>query len=135
MKRYFLVLGALLAAGPVGAARPWGEARQSSAAGHCLANESKVIDSEARCVDSGGISIGAGDEDGAKVACMENKDVQNRCGPDGRLARLHAYTAWFNKLKKFEDACAAEGGTFSYKDPGFIEPEDESFCSQPIPEV
>jgi hypothetical protein len=101
----------------------------------CAANESKVIDAEVRCVDQGGISIGMAEDEGIKVACMANKEVQGRCGPDGRLTRLHAYTVWFNKLKDFENSCAAQGGAFSFQDPNFIEPADESFCLQSIPEV
>ena len=65
---------------------------------------------------------------------MTSKEVQGRCGPDGRLTRLHAYTQWFNKLKQFENHCAAEGGTFAYEDPNFAEPQDESFCLQAVPE-
>jgi hypothetical protein len=105
------------------------------AAGSCAPSESTSISSEARCVKDGGISIALADEEGAKVACMASKEVQGRCGPDGRITRLHAYTEWFNKLKEFEDRCAAEGGTFSYQNPNFIEPADESFCSQAVPEV
>ncbi len=123
MKRIFLSLAAGLLSSSL-----W-------AAGQCLPSESAVIDAEVRCVPQGGISIGIGDEEGAKVACMASKEVQGRCGPDGQLTRLHAYTQWFNKLKKFESQCAAEGGTFSYQDPNFIEPADESFCLQAIPEV
>jgi hypothetical protein len=121
-KTLFLAVTALLSSGL------W-------AASSCGSPESKVIDSEARCIDKGGISISADDDAGAKVACLENKEVQGRCGLDGRVARLHAYAAWLNKLKTFEDQCTKEGGTFSYKDPAFIEPADESFCEQAVPEV
>jgi len=123
MKRLFLILALPLFAGPV------------LAAGQCMAHESAVIDSQVRCVDQGGISIGISDEEGAKVACMESKEVQGRCGPDGRITRLHAFTVWYNKMKQFESSCAAEGGTFSYQDAGFIEPQDESFCLQAVPEI
>jgi hypothetical protein len=123
MKRPFLLCLTLLTAGPL-----W-------AAGQCVPSQTTVIDAQARCVDQGGISIGVGDEEGAKVACMASKEVQGRCGPDGRLTRLRAYTVWFNRLKKFEDRCASSGGTFSYENPNFAEPQDESFCSQAVPEV
>ena len=123
MKRLYLILVLPLIAGPL------------YAAGQCMAHESVVIDSEARCVDQGGINIGISEEDGAKVACMANKEVQGRCGPDGRLTRLHAYTVWFNKMKQFEASCSSEGGTFSYLDPNFVEPADESYCLQAIPEI
>ena len=86
-------------------------------------------------MDEGGISIGMGDEEGAKVACMESKAVQNLCGPDGRLTRLHAYESWMKTVKNFEDTCALHGGTFAYQDPNFVEPGDESFCRQAVPEV
>ncbi len=105
-----------------------------SASNQCEVHKDMVIDSEARCVEQGGISIGLAEEDGAKVACMESKEVQSRCGPDGRLTRLQAYTVWFNKLKKFENSCSAQGGTFSFQDPHFSEPVNESFCMQAIPE-
>ena len=123
MKKTYLIVAAALASGPL-----W-------AAGQCTPHEAAIIDSEARCVDQGGISIGISDEDGAKVACMASKEVQNRCGPDGRLTRLRAYTSWFNKLKEFEGSCTANGGTFTYQDPNFLEPQDESYCLQAIPEV
>ena len=61
--------------------------------------------------------------------------MQGLCGPDGRLTRLRAYTAWYNKLKQFQDSCAAQGGTFSYQDPSFAEPQNESYCLQAVPEV
>ena len=105
------------------------------AAERCAPSQTQVIESEARCIDEGGISIGIGDEEGAKVACMASKTVQNLCGPDGSLTRLHAYTSWFNKLKQFENSCAAEGGTFAFQDPNFVEPIDQTYCLQAIPEV
>src|ERR1035438_1497884 len=104
------------------------------AQGQCAAHESAVIDSEVRCVDNGGISIGFTGEEGIKVACMQDKVVQGACGPDGRLTRLRAYSAWFNKLKKFENECATEGGVFAFKDAQFIEPQDESYCLQAVPD-
>ncbi len=123
MKQFFLVSCSLLVAGILRAER------------QCGPSQSKVIDSEVRCVDQGGISIGIGDEEGAKVACMQSKVVQNRCGPDGRLTRLRAYTVWLDKLSQFERTCNASGGTFAYQDPTFVEPVDESYCLQAIPEV
>jgi len=105
------------------------------AAGQCLPHETAVIDSEARCVDNGGISIGFNGDDGVKVACMEDKHVQGLCGPDGRLTRLRAYSAWYNKLKHFEDSCVGEGGSFSFQDTAFVEPQNESYCLQAVPEV
>ena len=105
------------------------------AAGQCQLHETAVIDSEARCVDGSGISIGFTGEDGIKVACMQDKQVQGRCGPDGSLTRLRAYTAWYNKLKQFQDSCAGQGGTFAFQDAAFFEPTNESFCLQAAPEV
>ncbi len=101
----------------------------------CVPSQTTVIDAQARCVDQGGISVGLSEEEGAKVACMANREVQGRCGPDGRLTRLHAYTIWFSKMKKFEASCTSVGGTFSYQDANFVEPQDESFCLQAIPEI
>jgi len=123
MKQVLILLAIVLVTGPL-----W-------AAGRCAALESSVIDSEARCVDNGGISIGFTGDDGAKVACMEDRQVRSLCGPDGRITRLRAYTTWFNKLKQFQDSCAAQGGSFSYQDPSFVEPQDESYCLQAVPEV
>jgi hypothetical protein len=123
MKKRYLILAALLAPSPL------------CAAGQCQATTTVVIDSDARCVEQGGINIGISEEEGGKVACMASKEVQAQCGPDGRLTRLHAYSVWFNKMKQFEDSCAAQGGTFSYQDPNFVEPQDESFCLQAIPEM
>jgi len=122
MRRFSLILIALLPAIPV-----WAD-------GQCVPPQSMVIDAEVHCAPKG-ISIGLGDEEGAKVSCMANKEVQGRCGPDGQITRLHAYTLWFNKVKEFERSCTSQGGTFSYKDPNFIEPSDESYCQQAIPEV
>ena len=82
-----------------------------------------------------GISIGLSEEEGAKVACMENKTVQGQCGQDGQITRLHAYESWLTSVKKFEDSCTARGGTFSFQDPNFIEPQDETYCQQAVPEV
>ena len=106
-----------------------------AAADQCVPEETAVIDSEAHCVDNGGIDIGESDSEGIKVACLESKRVQNTCGPDGRLTRLHAYTLWFNKLQAFQAHCMNEGGTFSYDDNAFVEPHDESFCLQAQPEI
>ena len=86
-------------------------------------------------MDSGGIDIGYYSEDGIKVACMKDKEVQGMCGPDGSLTRLHAYAAWMTKLKQFQDSCSDSGGNFAYQDAAFQEPQDESFCLQAQPEV
>jgi hypothetical protein len=101
----------------------------------CVSHVTSVIDAEARCVDNGGISIRSGGDDGIKVACMQDKEVKGRCGPDGRLTRLRAYSEWFTKLKRFENECASGGGTFAYQDANFAEPQDESYCLQAVPEV
>ena len=105
------------------------------AAGQCEPHQMAIIDSEARCVEEGGINIGYNGDDGVKVACMESKQVRSLCGPDGQLTRLRAYSAWYNRLKHFEDACAHEGGTFSFQDATFTEPQNESYCLQATPEV
>jgi len=123
MKRLSIVVCTFLTAGLL------------QAESQCVPDQTKVIESEVRCVDQGGISIGIGEEEGAAVACLASKEVQNRCGPDGRLTRLRAYTSWFNNLKQFESSCTAQGGTFTYQDPSFLEPQDESYCLQAVPEV
>jgi hypothetical protein len=101
----------------------------------CLPHEATVIDSEARCIEGGGINIGYNGDDGMKVACMESKQVQGLCGPDGQLTRLRAYAQWFTKLKHFQDTCSTEGGTFSFQDKNFVEPPNENYCLQAVPEV
>ena len=123
MKRANVFFLALLTIGPL------------RAADLCQPTQTSIIEAEARCVDSAGISIGLIGEEGVKVACMEDRQVQGLCGPDGRLTRLRAYTAWFNKLKQFEDSCTTGGGTFAFQDPNFKEPQNESFCLQAVPEV
>jgi len=123
MKRLLLILAPIFLASSV-----W-------ATGQCLPHETRVIDSEARCVDNGGIDIGFNGDDGMKVACMENKQVRGLCGPDGSLTRLRAYSDWFNKLKQFQDSCAGQGGTFAFQDAAFIEPQNEAYCLQAVPEV
>jgi hypothetical protein len=105
------------------------------AAEQCQAHEATVIDSEARCVEDGGINIGYTGDDGAKVACMEDKQVRGLCGPDGGLTRLRAYSDWYNKLKQFQDTCSVQGGTFAFLDTNFVEPQNESYCLQAVPEV
>jgi hypothetical protein len=123
MNKLSLVFGTLLTTGFL-----WADTQ-------CVASQSQLIESEARCVNQDGISIGLSEEEGAKVACMESKIVQNRCGPDGQLTRLHAYESWMSHVKKFEDACTAQGGKFAFQDPNFVEPQNESFCDQAIPVV
>jgi hypothetical protein len=123
MRKLLPLFGALLTTGFL-----WADTQ-------CAPSESKMIESEARCVNQAGISIGLSEEDGAKVACMQSKVVQNQCGPDGQLTRLHAYESWMSRVKNFEDSCTAQGGKFAYQDPNFVEPQDESFCNQAIPEV
>src|SRR5438552_10797197 len=93
MRKIYFITGALLTCAPAGAEHQCGQ------------DQSAVIEAEARCVPQGGISIGVGNEEGATVACLASKEVQGRCGPDGQITRLHAYMAWFNKLKKFESSC------------------------------
>ena len=123
MKKAFLILAQVLMASAL-----W-------ASNQCASHETKVIDSEARCIENGGISIGFTGDDGVKVACMEDKQVQGLCGPDGSLTRLRAYSGWFNKLKQFQEDCSGQGGTFSFQDPAFAEPQNETYCLQAVPEV
>jgi hypothetical protein len=110
-------------------------AYRQTASGQCLPDEKALIESEVRCFSGAGLDIGYLADDGLKVACMENKQVQSACGPDGRLTRLHAYSAWFTNLKQFEAKCNESGGVFAYGDPNFSEPQNESFCLQAQPEV
>ncbi len=101
----------------------------------CGTTETKVIEAQARCMDKGGVSIGENIEGDATYSCLLNKDVQNRCGPDGSLTRLRAYQDWLKKLKEFESTCVTGGGTFAFGDPYFTEPSSESYCRQAEPEI
>jgi len=103
--------------------------------GPCGSRDSAVIDAEAHCVENGGIDIGFFADSGAKVACMENKQVQTQCGAQGRLTRMRAYSLWLGKLRQFEAACIGKNGTFSFDDPNFVEPQNENFCLPAQPEV
>jgi hypothetical protein len=124
MKRFALLLVAGWMSCP-----SWGQEQ-------CLPHETSVIDEEAHCVDSAGISIAdTPDDSGLKVACMRDQKVKSLCGADGQITRLHAYSQWFKKLQQFEDHCAADGGTFGFQDPTFAEPKNESYCLQAVPEV
>ncbi|MFA5975289.1 MAG: hypothetical protein WC859_03895 [Elusimicrobiota bacterium] len=109
--------------------------RTHTASNRCSPEDKKVIGSEARCFDDGGIDIGYNGTNGAKVACMQDKRVQKTCGPDGRTTRLQAYSQWYAKVKQFESDCVSNGGIFSYEDPNFIEPQNESYCLQAQPEI
>jgi hypothetical protein len=117
------------------ASAPASAARRASAPSACPAPQTHVIDSEARCFESGGLRIDFHGDEGIKVACLQDKRVQNVCGPDGRLTRLQAYTSWFARLKQFENTCTGRGGVFSFQDSRFTEPQDESFCLQAQPEI
>jgi hypothetical protein len=109
--------------------------RPASADDVCKAPEKTTIDAELKCFPSAGKNIGYYGDGGAKVACLQDKDVARICGPDGRVTRLHAFTLWYNKVKEYEAECADKGGVFNYQDPRFVEPTDESFCLQAQPEV
>lgn len=100
----------------------------------CGPAEKIEIDSEARCFETG-VDISYMGEEGVKVACMQDKLVQKTCGSDGQITRLQAYRQWFAKLKQAENACFVRGGDFSYSDPNFVEPMDETFCMQAQPEI
>ena len=119
-----------LSAGTLQAQRP-----DPYAHGACPADVEAVIDGEALCFPSGGISINFEGEDSAKVACMQNKQVRQICGPDGRLTRQQAFTKWYRNLQAFQARCAADGGTFAFQDSSFKEPQNESFCLQAQPEI
>lgn len=124
MRRFsLLLLGTLAASAPLVAQDKF-----------CAPPQVTVIDAKATC-DPNGISIGGDAEDSSTFACLASKTVQNRCGPDGQLTRLRAYQLWLKRLKAAESACASHGGTFSFSDRGFVEPDNEAFCAQAVPEV
>ncbi len=124
MKKTPLIVAVAFFTGPL-----WG-------AEQCVPHETSVIDAEVRCVKNGGISINNDTEEtGAKVACMQDQKVKSLCGADGQITRIRAYNEWFGKLKQFQDECTGEGGTFAYQDPAFVEPHNENYCLQSVPEV
>jgi hypothetical protein len=101
----------------------------------CRPEQEAVIDSETRCFGQGGISINFTGETGIKTACMSDSRVRAACGADGQGTRQQAFGQWLNRLKEFEQQCAANGGEFSFKDPQFTEPTDQSYCLQAQPEI
>ncbi len=102
----------------------------------CGSSQREMISAQARCVDQGGVSLGDSvEDDSSTFACLQSKEVQNRCGPDGSLTRLRAFQGWLKKVKAFEEDCTSKGGAFSYEDPHFMEPTSESFCAQAVPEI
>lgn len=131
MKRSVLILAFGLAGAPAGSLF----AQKSAPPASCVPEDKTVIESEVLCFKNGGLDIGYDAQDGVKAACMTDKRVQRVCGPDGRLTRLQAYRLWFDRLKRFEADCLANGGAFAYDDPAFSEPQDDSFCLQAQPEV
>ncbi len=110
-----------------------GAPSQAARDASCGTNQTKVIEARAQCVDKGGISIGAESEGDPRLACLESKTVQSRCGQDGSLARLRAFQRWLKQVKEFEALCSSGGGSFSYEDPHFVEPSNESYCRQAVP--
>jgi len=100
-----------------------------------MPDDMRVINTETRCFPSKGIDIGYMGDEGVKVACLRDKRVQSTCGPDGRLTRLQAYREWLAQVQQFQNVCTSKGGSFSYQDPTFVEPHDESFCLQAQVEV
>lgn len=94
-----------------------------------------TIAAEARCVDSAGIPIQEVPDNQVKLACLRDKTVQSQCNPDGHHARIQAFRSWTYQLADFRERCASVGGVFSFADPGFQEPSNETFCSAAQPEV
>jgi len=98
-------------------------------------DETKIIESEARCVESEGIPIGDVLDSQTRYACLQNRTVQRECGMDGRQARLQAFRQWESSLMTFQAQCEREGGSFAFVAADFTEPKDESFCTLAEPEV
>jgi len=65
-------------------------------------------------VDNGGISIGLGDDEGAKLACIESKQGSEQVWSGRRLTRLRAYQAWIKKFERSLKMPARSDGTFSF---------------------
>jgi hypothetical protein len=125
MKGLFFFAGSLLLTAPFAAAQS-----------RCGSMKSETIEAQAKCVDQGGVSVGGEEGDVSNTfSCLESKAVQNRCGPDGNLTRLRAFQTWLKKVKSFEASCTAQGGQFAYADPNFMEPTNETFCDQAVPET
>jgi hypothetical protein len=120
-KGFIVVLVVFIAAAIV-----WGEP---------MAAPQLSISAEARCVDTIGIPIAETRDNQVKVACLRDKGVQMQCNPDGRHARIQAFRDWSQQLMDFKERCAAVEGVFSFADPNFREPADDSFCSSAQVEV
>lgn len=129
----FLGLGALL--GCMAALSILAFALSRASGSTFPADESAVVISEARCVDSAGIAIAEVPDNQAKLACLQTPEVQRQCNPDGRQARLEAFRRWEGLLMNFQTQCEQEGGRFGFAEAGFKEPADETFCSIAEPEV
>lgn len=98
-------------------------------------NEGLVIQSEARCVASRGIPIKEVPDNQVRLACLQDRNVQMACNPDGSHARVQAFRQWSAQLMEFKDRCNSIGGAFAFSDPAFREPSDASFCGLAQPEV
>jgi hypothetical protein len=94
-----------------------------------------VIAAEGRCVPTAGIAIPEVPDNQVKYACLRDRNVQNRCNPDGDHARIEAFRQWESQLMEFKDRCAAVGGQFAFSNPQFVEPTNAKFCGQAQPEV
>jgi hypothetical protein len=103
-------------------------------AASCPNPEAMTIQVHGTCLDKG-MSVGYQNSGSAKLVCLESNALHNACGTDGSLARRHAFSDWFNRVKEYEGDCESRGGTFAYADPGFHEPYDESFCMTANPTV
>lgn len=94
----------------------------------CLTDQITTIQSRVSCAASPGIALFAAKGEASEDEGWDNGLVQSACGPHGQITRLYAWKNWLRQLKEFEDQCDANGGEFSFADPGFKEPQNESFC-------
>jgi hypothetical protein len=99
-------------------------------------DEKAKIESQAFCVDSPGIAIPDVDDANVRLACLQDPKVQSACNFDGQHARLKAFQRWQSALMAYQQQCEQRNGHFSFADPVFQEPSDESFChaAEPIVE-
>ena len=117
MRRGTIILGFLLS---VAVRLGWGTVCRGEY--HEEINVKNVLCSDA------GVPLATMSDEKTSVACLTDENVKIVCGPDGRLTRLKAFSMVLQRIREFQDRCEGDGGTFSYSDPGFKEPTDESFC-------
>lgn len=94
-----------------------------------------TVSAQAECIDNQSLEVANIENARARFTCLQNKGVQQTCGLDGRTARLNAFRQWMAKLDRAQHQCDQTKGTFSFKSADFVEPRDETFCSEATVDV